>query len=490
VVSAPRLRLLPVLVAIGLGFRLLFLGKRQLWTDELMQALVVRGGTLEEILTRLRDGMALPAPLDYLVQKGIVFLVGEAPWSLRLHAVLFGTLSLWVFYRIARRMFGERVALYSTALFVFFPLHYHYSQEGRPYALFLLLTLVAFDLLLAMLAGEVRGPRAWLSMGLVLTLGLYASLLGAFLILTQLLALGLLARRRRAPTGAKAESPAGPDLPVPDWPMVMKYAGVATVALLLFVPWLQFTWQAPRVAPAREIVHPKLLLRIFKELGDNSYPMSLLLVVGVTTGVRALRRHGRTNALLLLTVWAGTTIIPLLAAELGAGYFFAIRHILHATPALVLLVGYGLSYVGERLTILPHLPYRVSAPAIAYAGLSILISIFIAASHWRSEPVDWRGTALLLEQNLRPGEVVAMPRIYMLLEYHAPRLESFRVDDLSPGPGLLARENVRRRYVVCLDGLSPDPCSRFRTAVARDTAWSKQPLRGFMLFRRDKAGPP
>src|SRR5262245_26708844 len=109
-------RILAITLGVGFFFRLLFLGKRQLWTDELMQGLVVRAASVREMLETLRDGMAIPAPLDYFVQKGIVSLLGESPWTLRLHAVILGTLSLWVFFRIARYLFGDRVAVYSTIL--------------------------------------------------------------------------------------------------------------------------------------------------------------------------------------------------------------------------------------------------------------------------------------------------------------------------------------------------------------------------------------
>src|SRR5690348_15452 len=152
-------RILGVIVAVGFAFRVLFLGSRQLWIDELMQALVVRASSVTELLRQLRDGMALPAPLDYVIQKGFIELLGESAWSLRLHAAVFGTLSIWFLFRVAKLMFGERVALYSSALFAVFPLLYHYSQEGRPYALFVFLTLVSYDLLLRTISLRRPGWR-------------------------------------------------------------------------------------------------------------------------------------------------------------------------------------------------------------------------------------------------------------------------------------------------------------------------------------------
>jgi len=140
-------KLIWVVLGVGFAHRLLFLGSRQLWTDELMQARILKLASPAEMLSRLRDGLDLASPLDFLVQKGMTFLLGESAWALRMHAVIFGTLSIWIFYRIARFWFGERVALYSATLFAFFPLAYHYSQEGRPYSLLLFLSLLSYDIL-------------------------------------------------------------------------------------------------------------------------------------------------------------------------------------------------------------------------------------------------------------------------------------------------------------------------------------------------------
>ena len=107
-----------IAIILGVGFlhRILFLGMRQLWTDELLQARMIKNASLTGILSRLRGGMALASPLDFFVQKGVTTLLGDSTWALRLHAVLFGTLSIWIFYRLARFLFGDRVASSSATI--------------------------------------------------------------------------------------------------------------------------------------------------------------------------------------------------------------------------------------------------------------------------------------------------------------------------------------------------------------------------------------
>jgi uncharacterized membrane protein len=483
-------RILAIILAVGFLFRLLFLGRRQLWTDEIMQGLIVRASSMREMLEGLRDGMAIPAPLDYFVQKGIVSLLGEASWAMRLHAVIFGTLSLWIFFRIARHLFGDRVAIYSTVLLTFYPLHYHYSQEGRPYALLVFLSLVSYDLLFRILSRNDGGFLAWALLCCVLTLLLYASFLGILVISSQWVALVISAARDfkssqeipPANTGDRAVM----KIERAHWRHVVAYSVAAGLACAFYLPWVYFAWAKPLVTTASEVVDPRLVLRMIKELGDGSYPMTALLLLGAGTGVQALRRHGQHRVLMWLLTWFGISIPAVILLEIWSGYFFAIRHVLHATPPLVLLAGYGLSYVGERLTILERLPSRISAPAIAYAALVIVISVWIAHSHWRKETEDWLGTARFLQNSLRPSDVVTMPGVYMLLEYNAPALGNFRVGDLDPGPGLLRGGEISRRYVACFNNLRPDPCEGFRAAAMKDGAWRKQEFRGFTVFIRDK----
>jgi uncharacterized membrane protein len=479
-----------IAVVIGIGFlhRLAFLGARQLWTDELMQARIIHFASPSEILSRLRGGMDLASPLDFLIQRGITFLLGDAPWAMRLHAAIFGTLAIWLFYRIARFLFGERVALYSAVLFAFFPLTLHYSQEARPYSLLVLLSLLSYDVLLRQLQGKDRPWQGWLLVAGVSSLLLYTSYLGALILFSQFVGLVILAFGKQREEDRQDET-------AENWksgcitvrrPQILFFLTAVLLALALFYPWIGHTWKRPDLAPVSEIADPKLILRLIKELGDNSYPIAGLLLIGAITGGRALVRHKRRSPLILLLTWFLVPIPALLLVEIWAGYFFAIRHILHATPPLVFLAGYGLSHVGERLSILPHLPYQTSSPAIAFAALLILGTVWVGQVHAHSEPADWLGLSNFLGQTVREGDKISIPGVYPLLEYYHPELAAYRVDDLDPGQGSLARNEVSRRIVACYDKMWPDPCGIFRTPALKDPVWMKRTFAGFTVFMRSK----
>jgi hypothetical protein len=468
---------LAAIIGLGFIFRLLFLGSRQLGVDELLQALLLRASSLTDFGSRLRHAILFASPVDLLAQKGTAMILGDFGWGLRLPAAVFGTLSIWAFYRVARMLFNERAALYSTALFAVFPLQYHYSQEARSYSLLVLLTLVAYELLLRIDRSREAQVRDWLLLGVVLTVMLYTNFLGLAILVAQGLSMVLV--RNAAEDGqAPAESTGGSG-----WNPVFAYAFLAAVSLVVFSPWLRFIWS---YGPGSGMASPRLILRMVKELGDNSYLMSGLLLAGVMTGCRAMFQHGKKRTLIWLACWFAVTTVAVLALQAVTRHPLVIADLLPATPPLVLLAGYGLTHVGERLTILPEIPYQLSAPAFVYAGVMVLASVWIAQSHWRREPVDWAGTASFLQGTAREGDAIAMPKIYPLIEYYAPGLSEFRSSELDSGPGSLSTGRNQRRVVVCSDGMHPDPCAGFRQKAQKDPAWRKLELRGVTAFVRQR----
>ncbi len=476
-------RVLAAILCLGFLIRILYLGRRQLWTDELLQALVVRSSPLAVMMDRLRGGVPLPAPLDLLIQKFFVFFLGESSWSLRFHSVVLATCSLWFFFRIARRLFGDLVALYSTALLAIYPLHYHYSQEGRPTALLLLLTLISFDLLMRVI-GRDRTAGGWMLLALLLTLLLYSSPLGFLVLFAQLsflIASAVLQPRLGQSPAAGEEGESTSGLPASSWRDAAAYAVAATGACVAFIPWMRFLRGSPTLPHAHFSFDIRALLTTIRWLGDNSPFVLALLAAGTLCGIRALLRHHRHRSLVLLTSWGILPLMGALALDLCSSGWDMDRTVSVAALPLLLVAGYGLTHIGERMTILDSLPYRISSPAIAYLVILGLSSAWIAQSRWKNEPVDWRGAAHFLQQQVKPGDALSMPKCDSLLEYYAPRLAQFRIGgskpDLNAGGRLIA---------VCLDSLHPDPCQAIRAGVAKDRYWAGiDSFKGFRIYIRE-----
>jgi mannosyltransferase len=478
-------RPITIILAAGCLHRLLFLGARQLWIDELMQARVSQAPAIGEMLRRVRDEMDLASPLDFLIQRGISSLLGDSVWALRLHALVFGTLSIWIAYRIAKCLFGERVALYTAVLFAFYPLAYHYSLEARPYSLLLFLSLLSYDLLLHQVYSQSRHGRGWIAIAVVSALLLYTSFLGGLILMAQCASLALLAMRKLPEAKVRVDGSAGASHVVGKV-CVAAYGVAVLVALALFYPWGRLTWNRPQLSPSSEILNLKFPLALIKGLGDNSYPVAALLLIGAGIGIAALWRHRRPAPLIWLLLWWFIPIPALLCIEIYAGYFFSARHLLHVTPPLLLLAGYGISHLSQNLRMLAEMPRRWSIPAWAYAAAFICATAWLGQLRARYEPADWRGTAAFLEATARRGDAIAMPGVHALLEYYDPGLRQYHLEDLDPGPGVLTSDAVKRRIVVCYELPQSAPCGAFKGAVLNDPAWKQQPFKGFAVFIREK----
>ncbi len=480
------LKAMAAILGTGFVYRLLFLAKIQLTTDELMQALVVRSDSAGAMLGHLRGGLILASPLDPLIQRGTVFLLGESTWSLRLHAVVLGTLSIWLCFRVARLLFGERVAVYSAALFALYPLHLHCSQQGLSYALSTFLALLSYDLLLRLVARACKGWQWWLAWTGIQALVMFSSPAGVAVLLAQcgalLLSHASKAADRRGPDEADSGRRSG--IAAADFKTVIAWAGCALLVCVFFWPWAQYAWAGQTVAHPESLSF-RLLRRILKELGDGSWPVTGLLIAGVATGAAAMLRHGRAQSLLWLSAWFVIPPVAVYLLDRWAGGPLAIGQILPCTPPLILVAGYGMCYVGERLTILDRLPSQISSLALVYATASALTSVAVTQGHWRKAPVDWQGTAQYLRQTLGAGDQLTVPAGMQLLEYYDPRLSEFASSE--PVARDLSKKEHRagRVVVVCLASLRPDPCVSVRAEAKRDRSWGSREFNGLTVFIRN-----
>jgi len=144
----PSLLPLALLTALGLGVRLIGLGRQSLWFDETVSVFVARLGWREALEFLLADGVH--PPLYYAVQK-ISLLLGSSEFAARLPAAVFGALTVALLYWWSARWVGPASAALAAALLALSPLHVWYSREARMYSLLVLLALAAIWLYTRML---------------------------------------------------------------------------------------------------------------------------------------------------------------------------------------------------------------------------------------------------------------------------------------------------------------------------------------------------
>jgi 4-amino-4-deoxy-L-arabinose transferase-like glycosyltransferase len=151
-VSKREIQILAVILVAGAALRAIGLDA-QLWFDEI--------ATLVEFVrlpfaTIVSDYSSLNNHMFFTLQaKASTALFGEAAWSLRLPAALFGIASIYLIWRLARAHSRPRVALGAAALTAFSYHHIWFSQNARGY------TELGFWCLLATIAylSLLRAPK-------------------------------------------------------------------------------------------------------------------------------------------------------------------------------------------------------------------------------------------------------------------------------------------------------------------------------------------
>jgi uncharacterized membrane protein len=395
------------IIALAAVLRFWGLGVKQLWLDEILQLLHSRPDSLRGIL----EGVAQDrggAPLDYLIQHVFISnLHGAIEWTARFHAALFGVLAVWLVYVVCQTLFhNQRWSLAGALLFCFYPFHQHYSQEGRPYSLFLLLALILYLIFFRSL--KKNSWHLWGSFAVVALMAFYTHAYTIIILFGQLLFLiyhQLLKREK--------------------WPAVFGrgacFLFCSAAAAAAYVPWLQYSFSNAKgnSPPGNGF---RLFLELIKGLGDGSYPLAFALILCAAVGGYHLKKAQCSLELGVLLLWILTPFPLILAILTWRNYFFASRQFIFITPALIILAAVGADYLKQKIA------RRYFSPAI----ILIVISMAVIALHYRDKHDDLRAVGQYLRESARPEVAVISPGLTYTLSFYFAEIDRYSADSVPP----------------------------------------------------------
>ena len=398
---------------LGIFLRFYKLGHPQLWLDEIIQLVRFSHRTLWENLVDIHTDIAA-VPLDYMVQQLFVMLWGTSEFSARFHAAIFGSLSLLCIYWIGKSILSHRAARFAVLALAVYPLHRFYSQEGRGYSLFFFLTLCTYGLFSkALKTGKISW---WILFGLATLANFYSNYFAGLVVFTQGIFVLSLATR---PVGDSAAAFGGR---LSSRNLVF-FCSVTLLALLLFLPWLLWTYSYAHSQHVTPFSVPGLSLLIFKELSGGGYPLSLLLLLLFAMGVASLWRQRQWAVAALLVLWFLLPIPIVLLLDSLQGYVFATRQILFTTPGLVLGVANGLSELPEIV----NQPLKGRYLQVASMILLVVLGIGSMVLSDKKEQADWKGLSRYLETHAKGADLIAAPHIERIVAFGYPQIASRRI---------------------------------------------------------------
>jgi dolichol-phosphate mannosyltransferase len=382
---------------------------QSLWFDEVLTAI----GAQSLAWVVYTPAIFGHPPLQYLTAWLVGGSAANEAW-LRLPSLAAGVATVVALAGLGRQLAGPVAGMVAALALTVSPLHVELSQLARPYALFLLFTVLALGALWHALD---RGrTRDWLWLSALLALNLYTHYLALqVLLLVTLTALVLLARRRWRGAGCAVLSVAG--------------------SLVLLLPWLPVLRRLGAAQlgqgdlPAGLLQHLVTQVFVAQFLGQG---IGTLLGLGlVACALWSLRRQPHLALIALL--WLALPLAVLWLAQ--PAHFIAGRHLAFTLPVLMLLLGRGVVTLAETAAGAGRV-LGGHGHAVTRLGAALTAGVLVVA--WGTPSAeglrgyyqgrvgaDWRTVASVLDRAIGHEDRVlaTVGAVYPLRYYWAPRVE-------------------------------------------------------------------
>ncbi len=471
---APRFRIalaggITVLAAV---LRLLYLGQKSFWLDEIVSVSIARldpAGFRNIVLSwELNEG------LYYTLLRAWMHL-GQGEFFIRLLSALPSVAAVPFVYLLGRRLFSERVGLIAALLLAVNAFDVRYAQEARGYSLFAFFAVLACWFFVRCV-DEPQKKGNWAGLAIALALGIYAHFFTGFLLPVFWLAALMLPKRNVA------------------WKrFLISSAVVAVLAVpaLLFVVTKnrgQVGWVQPTTW--RDLYNLAILLS-----GRGGLALLLLCAAGLALElVRVLRlrsREGKRAIWGAALVWMWLLLpVAITVAMSAMKPMFVTRYLLFCLPAFVLLVAAGMSVVRPK--------WLLGAMLVAIAALSLRGVAGYYRTGFDPPEQDWRGAVQYLLSRAQPGDAMLFyhPLARLSYEYYRPRWPQYpapvvvfppRADarllkGTPPDFALLPRLPERYDRLWVVQNWGPDPFTRQMQAVFA-SGYTKTEERDFSIIR-------
>ena len=385
--NSNRKEILLLILCFLIGFALRFytFNQKSLWFDEIHTFNDSRDDFKGQLKFYKENPTFLHPPLFFiLTHQFYPFAVPER--DLRIIPLIFGTLSIPMLYLLARS-FSPSIALPCTLSLTFMAYHISLSQDGRSYALLMLMgmaSLYFFVRHLKTLKKRYLFPAAFFFASLFHTS--YSSI--PFIALTQLLWF-----YRFRENDSK--------------PAFSSFLILAGSTLLLCLPWISFVLLNYKGGTIMDPFHtedPGPLWQIIYGIFHDWVPHLPLMVTSVILLILfPFLSRNRRNALVLLAVF----VFPigglyLFCKLLNVTHFITSRYFISFLPIFFIMIYLSLNAIEVRFDKVR----KFIRLEVLFLILFIASNLVILPLYYRSEKEDLRGLVAFLKNHLKEGDKI------------------------------------------------------------------------------------
>lgn len=282
----------------------------------------------------------------FLLLRGFYAVLGYSELVARLVSALGGIAGIYAIYRVGKELFSRNAGLISAFLLAISEFHIAYSQEARPYTLFLLFALIAFYRLSIFIKLPTLKNAVWygLSAGLLLNINFFG-FITMFSHAILLLLLILFSSK-----GYRLQ--------------VFKNSLLSgIIALLLFAPnyeilvkllKYQSFWVPPPNEDSLGILYREFLgnfetTRIIFNLIFIYYIISLFRTNDTETTLSSVKGNVRNYSFIILFVWLVAYVAVILLKSYSGTSLMLGRYFVSVVPVFFLALGIGIDLIRNRI---------------------------------------------------------------------------------------------------------------------------------------------
>jgi uncharacterized membrane protein len=377
-------RILLLILLLATVLRLWRLGEESLWLDEALTARHMGTSFVQIGHDFLGNTQTI---LYYLGEKAWCTVFGQSEVALRFPSVIYGVLTVWAIFLLAQLLFSQSAALWAALLLTINPFAIYYSQEARPYAMFLLAAVFSLYFLLRFL----RSPRLSTGWGYVLTASaaLYAHPLGPLLLFVYGAMIVLFCEKV-------------------EWRYVRPASGLMATVVFLYLPQLALMWTAvlskvKGTGAASWITLPTLrdVIETFRQYFMSPYLAGCAGLIMVFAAIAIMRRGGnerRSFYLCAILFFASVPLLWIVSFILTPLYVH--RFTIPALGSVILILGWSFSTMKRR--------WR----AVVLCLYLLLTMQALFCYYTMTEKDPWRLTAQIVREIARPGDAIILDAPY------------------------------------------------------------------------------
>lgn len=430
-----KLLIFLVIIALAVFLRVYNIGKESFWIDEGATAMAIKNYDGMGILKNIyMHGQILPEyysavsdlPVYYFTLEYWSRIFGISEFSLRIYSALFGILAVIFIFLLAKEIFNEKNAILSSFLLAISIPAIEFSQEARPYSLYLFLGAASTFYLVK--SFRTNKNLHWSLYSIFTLLGLYTHYIFELLVIVHLayalfelfivkkISLGTIIKQIRKGSVTKK--------------VIVVFLVIFIISLPLIPrtfrtenaePW----WKEPSVVNIAKIfvnfstwIYPsadakdKINSGLFPNLGlmDVLLVLSALLTAVIAyflvlklfystfKKVKFRGLIGKEKGIVLLALWFGFPLLFSLVFSLltPLPLFSSLRYFLYCLPPFIILVSESM------LNLKPRMFKFILASFI----LINILPLYSFYSNPRNQ--DFRQLAVYMKENVKDGEPVLL----------------------------------------------------------------------------------